>query len=448
MFRRILLFNILITLALALAAGFGAMLAIGDSVKSAIKEDLQSEVAALRSVFDEAEGAAALAAVSSEIGRRVYSSQTAAIPHTVYVLVRADGSTVVGNAGTSQQLVTQHTGWHEIDGDQLDMAPGLMIVRVQPLDGYFSIVVGRRVTSINALVWKFVPLLILTVIVLGAVSTWFMFRLDRQFRKSIAQLNTVFNDVESGVITRRAERISQPKELKQLSQHINSALNELERVIRGLDSVSKVAAHEIKRELLLLKDRLVSHGEIGTSHNLIDSLSIELDRTSLLVDHVLELARIESTPEFLMKRIDLCQIVERAVDLYQDVFEDAHVELIPILPSDACMILGSGPLFDSMVTNLLSNALAASPNESCVSVTLAQKDNQFELTVLDQGPGVSTLDVSELAQQGRSATRSREEHHGFGLLHVQAITLRHGGYLKLLNKHPGLSISITIPNAQ
>ena len=159
-----------------------------------------------------------------------------------------------------------------------------------------------------------------------------------------------------------------------------------------------------------------------------------------LVSHILELAKIEATPGYTMQPVSLADTAASVAALYADTFEDRNIGFDVQLPPDERMqILASAPLLASAITNLLSNAVKFAPAGSAVSLVLTATDKHFTVTVQDEGPGVATTSIVDLAVAGRKAGPGS---HGFGLRHVQAVAIRHGARLTLTNTNPGLKVCI------
>ena len=103
------------------------------------------------------------------------------------------------------------------------------------------------------------------------------------------------------------------------------------------------------------------------------------------------------------------------------------------------MLLCSKPLIESALSNLVSNALKHAPTGSQVTITVEKRDLNIFVSVQDEGPGVSDTDIGELARQGR---KMKSGGNGFGLPHVQAVAIRHGGKLRLENLNSGLRATL------
>ncbi len=180
-----------------------------------------------------------------------------------------------------------------------------------------------------------------------------------------------------------------------------------------------------------MRDRLTDRGEV--------EIAEQADQLIELVTHILELAKIEATPGFAMQTIKLADIVTSALDLYSDSFDEMLVS-VDVYSEDAdAEILGSKPLIESALINLLSNALKHAPRGSQVAVSTVRDGQRVGFVVRDQGPGVKCTQLETLAALGRVGDSGG---HGFGLRHVEAVAIRHGAQLKLENEDPGLKVSL------
>ncbi|MNP44892.1 Globin-coupled histidine kinase [compost metagenome] len=78
-----------------------------------------------------------------------------------------------------------------------------------------------------------------------------------------------------------------------------------------------------------------------------------------------------------------------------------------------------------------------------ITVRLAKKDNDYELSVEDEGPGINEEDRDRLFE--RFYSRGNDQGAGLGLTIVQAIADRLGGQIKLENRIPvGLRATLKI----
>jgi CheY-like chemotaxis protein len=97
-------------------------------------------------------------------------------------------------------------------------------------------------------------------------------------------------------------------------------------------------------------------------------------------------------------------------------------------PSSRAKLVKGAPGLFQVMTNLLLNAIAMSPEGSTVTVEARTHGDEAHLAVIDSGPGVPASRRSAIFEGGRS---SRSGGAGVGLRHAYALATSHGGMLSL-----------------
>lgn len=433
-FHVALIINLIISALLAIFAALAAFASINNAVERTLKQEIRHDIEVLQFRAPERASLPGIASITVNIGRRVFK-ENQGDSYSIYLLAREDRSIIVGNATMWPNVTLGQVQWAHIDGEELGLDPGTILIRTEVVDGGIGLIVGRRLTARQALVSHFLPALVFGFILLsvsgGALLMWLHFR----YKNRIQAYNTVFSAVGAGDLSARIQAtiIDHPgDELSKLGYNINGALNEVQRLLSSLDSYSQVAAHELNLAVSHMRDRFI---ELEDAHSVE-----EADRMLELVSHILELAKIESTPGFAMQRVPLRDVVEAVITLFHDAFEDKEVGLHFEFDPEEMNVLCSRLLIESAVTNLLSNAFKHSPTGTNVMVTLRQGQRQLILSIQDEGPGVADTNIDALAQLGR---QSQSEGNGFGLRHVQAVAIRHGARFTLDNTFPGLRATLS-----
>jgi len=111
-------------------------------------------------------------------------------------------------------------------------------------------------------------------------------------------------------------------------------------------------------------------------------------------------------------------------------------------PSSRAKIARSAPGLYQVLTNLLLNAIAMSPEGSTVTVETAANISDAHLAVVDSGPGVEPSRRATLFNGGFSR---RAGGAGVGLRHAYALTRAHGGMLALADSEQGARFEVTWP---
>ncbi len=447
LFRTVLILNLALATLLTGAAVGAAYLAVGKGVEASARADIEAEIRVLDQHGELHEGFGYANAINFRIlphedAKAITLSvqdETVATPSlSVYMVLRRDRSAVVGNLKHLPEHVSLTTGWFEFDGAEAGVAPGAIIAKVKGVhrNRYF-LLVGRRLATYDALYQSFIPAIVLIAMTMTGLSVLIISLFARQFAGRIGTFNNVFQNVRRGDVTSRIpeSETDQPDELGVLGSEINTALDEISRLMAGLDAVSQTAAHELNKEVSRLQQLALEAND--------QEVKLAADALLLLLREILELAKIGSASAYTMHQVALNDCVSEAVALYQDAFDEKGVELRKSLPSPSVMVLGRVPLLTNLVANLIDNALKHTPESGTVSVNVDRIDKGATLTVTDTGAGTETEDIAELIARGATGPVAG---YGFGLRFVQAVAIRHGARVTLENRHPGLSIHILFPD--
>jgi len=433
--RRLLLVNVLLAVLLAGALSLLALYTLAGSAERVAHADIAAELRALARRYAELR----IVSFAAEIEHRIHERAGEGGDQSVYLLLRMDGSRVAGNLARWPHGLPMQAGRVRFDGADAGIGPGRIVAETLLVDERFPLLVGRRLASVDALVRRLLPAGALLLISFVALTGWLTLRTDRHYRSRIAATNSVFDRVRDGNLRARVDGgiVDAGDELGELAANINRALGEIERLVKGLDAFSQSAAHELNRELSRLRAEACASGAtrfVGATEQLIE-----------LLRQILALARIEASPGFSSRPIDLVTTAEAAIDVYRDAASVADVALESDLSAARrAVIRGVDELLRSALMNLIENALKHAPAGSRVRVTAHADAHTVSVEVADQGPGASSEDLSELIASGSTGPAHG---YGFGLRLVQAVALRHGATLSLRNTHPGLTVSLRFPRA-
>lgn len=419
------------TVLVALVGTLASYWAVDAAVKKTSSKQLTEELEVMLERAPERGVIPDVAVLTASIDKRIAGSQDR-LAQTVYLLANSSDEVILGNAERVPKISI--ASWEEVDGAEIGLAPGALLFHRVTVEPDFSLYLGMRLTVRNSLIRTLVPVLVPTVVTFGVFSALLLGFLNRRFRSQVDRVNLVFDRIKTGELSARVQDSHDSlddEDLSLLGHNINSALSEVERLLHGLETYSQVAAHEL--------NRAVSHLRTQIGNAPLAKIKSQIDHLIDLVTHILELAKIEGTSGFSMRAIDLKEIVRAIADLYSDAFEDAGVELRQDVISADTVILGSWPLIESAVANLVSNALRYSNPGTDVVVSLARSGDRLIIRVRDQGPGVASTDIPELTAQARD---SESDGHGFGLSHVQAVAIRHGAQFSLQNDEPGVTATL------
>ena len=204
-------------------------------------------------------------------------------------------------------------------------------------------------------------------------------------------------------------------------------------------------AHELKTPLtalLLVGDSLAAQVN-SQNARLVERLQRELLRLQELVGDLLELSRLENTlpgtgPRAMV--VDLPQLVEQVWASVRPLADQRQIALELVAPAQL-RLSGDNSRLHRALLNLFDNALRYSPDGGVVRVSLDRRGEWCQLSVADQGPGLSEDDLAHLFERfyrgDPSRARSKRIGSGLGLSIVQQIAVTHGGRIQASNQAEG-----------
>ena len=195
----------------------------------------------------------------------------------------------------------------------------------------------------------------------------------------------------------------------------------------------------------------VRENQRKTYHSALGRIVEITDQLTRFVNDIFLIAREQAgVSDMRRSELDLREPAKMAAEQLHSLIEKSHCEVLMDLGTEAAMIEGDSQRLCQLVQILISNAIKHSPVDTVVRVTLAQKENEWELSVEDNGPGISEEDairVFERFYRGDSHNdQSGIKNTGLGLPIARSITNAHGGKIVIDNSYTdGTAVRITFP---
>ncbi|GAB3620963.1 ATP-binding protein [Glutamicibacter endophyticus] len=172
----------------------------------------------------------------------------------------------------------------------------------------------------------------------------------------------------------------------------------------------------------------------------------ESRRLAALVQDIIELSRLQSSDAIVHgHEVNMDSVIAEAVDRNQLLAEEKAIR-ISVGGSLEAPIHGDADLLMTAVRNLIDNAIRYSPPNTAVGVGLRQRDGYAQISVTDQGPGISLEEQERVFERFYrvDAARSRSTGGtGLGLSIVKHVVANHGGEVNLWSQ-PGQGSTFTL----
>lgn len=234
--------------------------------------------------------------------------------------------------------------------------------------------------------------------------------------------------IGNGQFTDRIELAGVDREIAGMATTINSMLDRLDDVRVQLEEFNGNLAHQVLgpvHGILLEADTTLR--EPRSAEELTERLASVRGlaaRLESLCEALLVYSRTVITDVVRLPVVDLEPIVDEAVE---HVAAHARAAGVAIHNRAGSMrVRGNADLLVQVFVNLLSNAIAASPYGSAVTIESAASPQGSIVRVVDHGVGVPAASRDGLFTR-RDSRRPDAGGHGFGLSICQSIMHRHGG---------------------
>lgn len=270
---------------------------------------------------------------------------------------------------------------------------------------------------------------------------------SRTIMGRIESVTRTCRSIMSGDLSKRVPVSRRNDELSRLSISINSMLDQIERLMRGMQQVSESVAHDLRTPLTRLRSRLensLRHMDDPAQRGAIEGALEDADSLLATFAALLRVARAEAGTQKTFVDIDLHTLAEEVADLYGPLAEDKGLGFVTRFEQNL-FVKGDPNLLAQALANLIDNAIKYT-DEGAVSVILTRQKGQLEFVVSDTGPGVpdeykdKVLERLFRLEQSRTSPGS-----GLGLALVAAVAKSHGLELKLEDNSPGLKVSLRFP---
>ena len=242
---------------------------------------------------------------------------------------------------------------------------------------------------------------------------------------------------------------SAPAEIAVLGETMNTMARRLDRLLSEQREFVADASHQLRTPLTALRlrlENLQSAADDPQDQEELGAALEETERLGSLVEGLLRLARAEEAGETVT--VDLAGLAADRVDTWSAMADAAGVALELEAPGGAVDAVAVAGGVEQILDNLIDNAVGVSPEGTRVLVRVTRGRTAHELTVQDQGPGLSDELKERALDRFWRADRSTPG-TGLGLPIAAALARASGGSLELRDApQGGLAVVVSLPAAQ
>jgi len=223
-------------------------------------------------------------------------------------------------------------------------------------------------------------------------------------------------------------------EVGYLALAFNKTLERLETLFGSQRRFLADVSHELRTPLTVIKGNIGIIRKFGVDEESLSGIENEVDRLTRLVGDLLLLNQAESgvMPLDRMK-VDLGSVL-------MDVMQQASVLAgkrikVKLVNIDQAIVNGDPDRLKQVFLNLISNAIAYTPEKGTVEVNLCKEGSMALFSVKENGAGISPEDLPHIFERfyrgDKSRTHTATSGFGLGLSIAKWITEKHGGKIEV-----------------
>jgi two-component system OmpR family sensor kinase len=219
-------------------------------------------------------------------------------------------------------------------------------------------------------------------------------------------------------------------------------------------------SHDLRTPLTSIRGfaELYRQGAVRTpeeTRRLMQRIEAEGARMGLLVEDLLQLARLDQQRPLTLTPVDLAEVAGDAVHDARAVQPERPIALhLSEALTEVPVVLGDEARLRQVVGNLMTNALTHTPPGARVTVTIDEEPADPDTVVLrvaDEGPGMAPEDAARVFERFYRAESSRTRASGgtgLGLAIVASLVAAHGGSVDVATAPGrGATFSVRLPRS-
>lgn len=300
----------------------------------------------------------------------------------------------------------------------------------------------------------FWDILLATSILFPLVGYW----IARHGIRPVEEIAATARSITSTNLRERIHAEGYPSELAVLAGTFNKMLDRLNESFERISRFSADIAHDLRTPVNNIRGEaevaLARARTVEEYRDVLESALEEAVRLSDLIGDLLFLARAESPLTDLRREwVDVTELLGVVREYYEAAASSRGISLIagtggstPITTElDRSLMLRA-------ISNLISNAIAHTPNGGLVSLAANTQDAEIRIDVSDTGSGIPSEALPRVFDRFFRVDPSRSKVSGgtgLGLAIVQSIMVLHGGSAEITSQlGHGTRVTLRIPSLQ
>ena len=244
------------------------------------------------------------------------------------------------------------------------------------------------------------------------------------------------------------------KNIHNAHEYITLQNTELKKNNESKNQLFKIIGHDLKTPFSQLRSLLflIEHTDCTTEKKeLTTHMHESIANGDRLLKDLLNWAKIESSATTVTLEIqEINSITDDVFDFFKNCSTTKNIRLEKHIDDNLTINLDA-KMMETILRNLVSNAIKFSKSGSKVSVIAKEIHDEYCISVIDQGIGMNTNTLDSLFESGKTNSSKGTENEpgtGFGLSICKKLIENHNGAMRVSSViGEGTTVDICLPKA-
>lgn len=268
-----------------------------------------------------------------------------------------------------------------------------------------------------------------------------------------------YTEKHKNILETISHPISMAIERKRVEQERENLIMKLSELNQSKDKLFSLISHDLRspfNSLLGFSEILVSEYDTLTNDEIKEYLNVLYESSKNLygmTNNLLQYSRFQTGRiEYKPGKLNIGKIINESAKLLKGNIVKKQIDFKIIADPDI-YILADEDMINSVIQNLMSNAIKFTPKEGEVKVSTNKivpynQPAYVELTIRDTGIGINSSDMKKIMEGEMFSTPGTEREYGtgLGLVLIKEFVEKNGGKLKIESeKDKGSAFICTFP---
>jgi signal transduction histidine kinase len=227
--------------------------------------------------------------------------------------------------------------------------------------------------------------------------------------------------------------------LSAVNLHLNK---ELEEQLKTKSKFFSIITHDLRGPvgtLMAFVDLLNNHKDLEEEQRVkvMENLEVLSQSAFHLLQNLLDWAHTsKDIAQFEEEQIDLGKLIVSNIEFFRSLMLLKSIQL-EFKHDENVFIKGNSKMIETIVRNLVSNAIKFTPKEGQITISLRKNEKQVSLTVADTGVGIEPERLDQIFKMGTIRTTNGtngESGSGLGLAVCKDFVMKNRGTIKVESK--------------